>query len=66
MIDWLSVWLIGRFIGSLIDWLIAYRAEHSYKKNPKMLNQLQYCEDAGVPLVNNNNNNNNNNNKNNN
>merc|ERR550532_906325 len=25
------------------------RAEHSYKKNPKMLNQLQYCEENGIP-----------------
>lgn len=22
-----------------------------YKKNPKLLNQLQYCEDTGIPLV---------------
>lgn len=27
------------------------RAEHSYKKNPKMLNQLQYCEENGIPLA---------------
>merc|ERR1712029_597517 len=27
------------------------RAEHSYKKNPKMLNQLQYCEEQGIPLA---------------
>ena len=23
----------------------------AYSKNPKMLNQLQYCEDNGVPLA---------------
>lgn len=22
-----------------------------YKKNPKLLNQLQYCEDTGIPLA---------------
>lgn len=22
-----------------------------YKRNPKLLNQLQYCEDTGIPLV---------------
>lgn len=27
------------------------QAELLYKKNPKLLNQLQYCEDAGIPLV---------------
>ena len=27
------------------------QAEQSYKKNPKMLTQLQYCEDAGIPLA---------------
>jgi len=27
------------------------RTEHSYKKNPKMLNQLQYCEESGIPLA---------------
>merc|ERR1712107_854128 len=27
------------------------RAKHSYKKNPKMLNQLQYCEEQGIPLA---------------
>uniref|UniRef100_A0A8W4F9L4 Histidine--tRNA ligase, cytoplasmic n=1 Tax=Sus scrofa TaxID=9823 RepID=A0A8W4F9L4_PIG len=26
-------------------------AELLYKKNPKLLNQLQYCEEAGIPLV---------------
>merc|ERR1719461_2719164 len=27
------------------------RAEHSYKKSPKMLNQLQYCEEQGIPYA---------------
>lgn len=27
------------------------QAELLYKKNPKLLNQLQYCEEAGIPLV---------------
>ncbi|XP_055411484.1 histidine--tRNA ligase, cytoplasmic isoform X1 [Bubalus kerabau] len=26
-------------------------AELLYKKNPKLLNQLQYCEETGIPLV---------------
>lgn len=25
--------------------------EHSYKKNPKLLAQLQYCEEQGIPFV---------------
>ena len=31
--------------------MILFQAEQSYKKNPKMLNQLQYCEDNGIPLA---------------
>ncbi|KAF3837787.1 hypothetical protein F7725_009555 [Dissostichus mawsoni] len=27
------------------------QAEVMYKKNPKLLSQLQYCEDSGIPLV---------------
>lgn len=27
------------------------QAELLYKKNPKLLNQLQYCEETGIPLV---------------
>jgi len=27
------------------------RTEQSYKKNPKMLTQLQYCEENGIPLA---------------
>ena len=37
------------------DWNISiffcFQTEQSYKKNPKMLNQLQYCEDNGIPLA---------------
>lgn len=25
--------------------------EHSYKKNPKLLAQLQHCEEFGIPLA---------------
>merc|ERR1712127_29721 len=31
-------------------WQGDIRTEHSYKKNPKMLNQLQYCEENSIPL----------------
>ena len=27
------------------------QATHSGKRNPKMLNQLQYCEDNGIPYA---------------
>lgn len=27
------------------------QAELLYKKNPKLLSQLQHCEEAGIPLV---------------
>lgn len=27
------------------------QAEVMYKKNPKLLSQLQHCEDMGIPLV---------------
>jgi len=32
-------------------WEAGIKAEHSYKKNPKMLTQLQFCEDSGIPLA---------------
>merc|ERR1719391_13714 len=32
-------------------WEAGIKAEHSYKKNPKMLNQLQFCEESGIPLA---------------
>lgn len=31
--------------------LVPFQAEILYKKNPKLLNQLQYCEETGIPLV---------------
>jgi len=37
--------IVGELWGSNI------KTEHSYKKNPKMLNQLQYCEENGIPLA---------------
>lgn len=36
----------------LIDmWENNINAEQSYKKSPKLLNQLQHCEDHDIPLV---------------
>ncbi|XP_044772654.1 histidine--tRNA ligase, cytoplasmic isoform X8 [Neomonachus schauinslandi] len=32
-------------------WDAGIKAELLYRKNPKLLNQLQYCEEAGIPLV---------------
>ncbi|XP_077330271.1 histidine--tRNA ligase, cytoplasmic [Lithobates pipiens] len=32
-------------------WNAGIKAEMLYKKNPKLLNQLQYCEETGIPLV---------------
>jgi len=32
-------------------WAGDVKTEHSYKKNPKMLSQLQYCEENGIPLA---------------
>ncbi|XP_003219937.1 histidine--tRNA ligase, cytoplasmic [Anolis carolinensis] len=32
-------------------WDSGIKAEMLYKKNPKLLNQLQYCEETGIPLV---------------
>ena len=28
-----------------------FQTENSYKKNPKLLQQLQYCEENGIPLA---------------
>lgn len=36
---------------SLVFFFGHVQAELLYKKNPKLLNQLQYCEEAGIPLV---------------
>ncbi|KAG7273609.1 hypothetical protein CRUP_011038 [Coryphaenoides rupestris] len=32
-------------------WNAGIKAETMYKKNPKLLSQLQHCEDSGIPLV---------------
>ncbi|XP_038627348.1 histidine--tRNA ligase, cytoplasmic [Tachyglossus aculeatus] len=32
-------------------WDAGIKAELLYKNNPKLLNQLQYCEETGIPLV---------------
>ncbi|XP_015125532.1 histidine--tRNA ligase, cytoplasmic isoform X1 [Diachasma alloeum] len=32
-------------------WDSGIKAEHHYKKNPKLLGQLQYCEESGIPLA---------------
>lgn len=32
-------------------WNFGIKAEMLYKKNPKLLTQLHYCESAGIPLV---------------
>lgn len=32
-------------------WKAGIRAEHSYKLNPKILNQLQHCEEYNIPLA---------------
>ncbi|XP_053179920.1 histidine--tRNA ligase [Scomber japonicus] len=32
-------------------WKAGIKAEVMYKKNPKLLSQLQYCEEMGIPLV---------------
>ncbi|XP_017783796.1 PREDICTED: histidine--tRNA ligase, cytoplasmic isoform X2 [Nicrophorus vespilloides] len=32
-------------------WDQGFKVEHSYKKNPKLLAQLQYCEEQLIPLV---------------
>jgi len=32
-------------------WEANIRTEHSYKRNPKMLTQLQFCEETGIPLA---------------
>ncbi|KAG5879529.1 hypothetical protein JTB14_029895 [Gonioctena quinquepunctata] len=32
-------------------WNEGFKVEHSYKKNPKLLQQLQHCEEYGIPLA---------------
>lgn len=38
-----------KIIGDL--WNAGIRAEHSYKLNPKLLVQLQHCEEHGIPYA---------------
>lgn len=33
------------------SWFLSLQAEHSYKQNPKLLAQLQYCEEMGIPVA---------------
>uniref|UniRef100_A0A2K6SHH4 Histidine--tRNA ligase, cytoplasmic n=1 Tax=Saimiri boliviensis boliviensis TaxID=39432 RepID=A0A2K6SHH4_SAIBB len=39
------------WVGIFLFCFCSLQAELLYKKNPKLLNQLQYCEEAGIPLV---------------
>ncbi|KAL1432766.1 hypothetical protein MTO96_012971 [Rhipicephalus appendiculatus] len=32
-------------------WDHGLKVEHSYKQNPKLLAQLQYCEERSIPLA---------------
>ncbi|KAI4463324.1 histidyl-trna synthetase [Holotrichia oblita] len=32
-------------------WKNGFKVEHSYKRNPKLLAQLQHCEEQGIPLA---------------
>lgn len=32
-------------------WMAGIRTEHSYKLSPKLLVQLQHCEEAGIPFA---------------
>jgi len=32
-------------------WNAGIRAEHSYKSNPKLLAQIQYCEERSIPFI---------------
>lgn len=32
-------------------WAGNVNAEHSFKRNPKILDQMQYCEDKGIPIA---------------
>lgn len=31
--------------------IVCVQTEQSYKRNPKLLDQLQYCEDRNIPLA---------------
>lgn len=44
----------GGVVWSLLNSLLylhPFQAELLYKNNPKLLTQLHYCEDTGIPLV---------------
>lgn len=32
-------------------WAANVNAEHSFKRNPKVLDQMQYCEEKGIPIA---------------
>lgn len=32
-------------------WAANVNAEHSFKRNPKLLDQMQYCEEKGIPIA---------------
>jgi len=32
-------------------WAANVNAEHSFKRNPKLLDQVQYCEEKGIPIA---------------
>lgn len=38
-------------INIIVIIIIFFKAEHSYKGNPKLLAQLQHCEENGIPLA---------------
>lgn len=35
----------------IFPFLNIFQAEMLYKKNPRLLEQLQYCEETGIPLA---------------
>lgn len=37
--------------GNIVLTLVFIQAEVMYKKNPKLLSQLHYCEESGIPMV---------------
>ena len=48
----IKVKLLSAFLcNNIINDFSSLQTEQSYKKNPKMLNQLQYCEENGIPLA---------------
>lgn len=43
--------LLCGIINNSVFVCVYLQAELMYKKNPKLLSQLQHCEDSGIPLV---------------